>query len=129
MPPKAFLRLVFEPDDRAATPAAPLGGSAGTLEAFHWLTAYKDAELAAAPHVRASAVRLVTPVQATLRLVCDATAAFVSVESAGVVGAFSDGAFMLLPGQTRELEFVARAPFQLDAFVGGLSVRSLRDTY
>ena len=52
-----------------------------------------------------------------------------SVESAAVIGAFSDGALMLLAEHDVEIEFVAKAPFDVAVFAAGLSVRSLRDTY
>ena len=53
-----------------------------------------------------------------------ATAAFVSAESLNVVGAFDDGAFMLLAGESRTLTLVARAPFGKGEFEVGLGARS-----
>lgn len=69
------------------------------------------------------------PLPHRLTLRSNATAAFVSVESAAVVGGFSDGAMMMLPMTEREITFVAIEPFDLATFMGGLTVRTLRDTY
>jgi len=53
----------------------------------------------------------------------------VAVESFGVVGAFSDGAFMMLPNRAVKIDFEAKAPFDVEKFVDGLLVRSLSDTF
>ena len=62
-----------------------------------------------------------------------AAAAFVLLESHRVAGAFSDGAFAMLPGVDVALTFTARRALSAaewrGAFVDGLRVRSLRDTY
>ena len=83
----------------------------------------------ASPTIDQASIKMTHPTRARLTVQSGATAAFVSVESAAVVGGFSDGAFMLLPSRAVELEFVAKERFDLKAFAAGLSVRSLRDTY
>ena len=58
-------------------------------------------------------------------------AAFAAVETS-VAGAFSDGAFTMLPATDYSLTFTARAPLtakQWADFGAGLRVRSLRETY
>ena len=70
--------------------------------------------------------------EARVVLRSDMAAAFVSVDSA-VPGAFSDGAFTMLPAVDFTLTFTARNPLTAqqwtDEFTKGLQVRSLRDTY
>ena len=64
-----------------------------------------------------------------MTLKSNATAAFVTVDSSAVAGAFDDGAFLLLAGEHRTLNFIAKQPFETAPFRAGLRVRSLRDTY
>ena len=99
--------------------------SAGLLQFF------KEAQLPLA----AVTVVQVTPsssTEARVVLRSDKAAAFVSVDSA-VPGAFSDGAFTMLPAVDFPLTFTARNPLTAqqwtDEFAKGLQVRSLRDTY
>ena len=61
-------------------------------------------------------------------MAADATAAFVTIESLAVVGAFSGGAFTLLAGGAATVTFRAREHFSVDALRRGLRVRSLADT-
>ena len=114
----AILRLSF----------TPTGDAAETSTAFHWLTPPKDALLPTAS-VNVTAVTALSPTRARVSVSTNATAAFVTVESNAAVGAMSDGAFMLLAGMSRTLEFTARKPLDVDAFRRGLVVRSLRETY
>jgi hypothetical protein len=93
-----------------------------------WLTPFKSARMTRAqPAIVSLAQTSLT--RAVLRILSNATAALVAVESDAVVGAFSDGAFTLLAGEVRELTFEARAPFALEQMRQGLSVRSVWDTY
>jgi len=117
----AFVRLMFEPE---------INSPVKRLEAFHWLTVLKDAALPlVAVHV--VAVTIDSAEHATVQLHSIATAAFVSLESHHVAGAFSDGAFTLLAGVTRKIDFTARHADekQWATFESGLRIRSLRDTY
>ena len=70
---------------------------------------------------------------ARVRVRSDRTAAFVALDSPEVVGAFSDGGFLLRAGEERALAFEARHEFAagVDGFelLPGLRARSLRDTY
>ena len=61
-------------------------------------------------------------------MAADATAAFVTLESLAVVGAFSGGAFTLLAGGAATVTFRAREHFSVDVLRRGLRVRSLADT-
>ena len=70
-----------------------------------------------------------SPTSANVTLRANATAAFVSVESWSVVGAFSDGAFNMLPARDVTVRFVAKEAFESGSFTKGLKARSLRDTY
>ena len=70
-----------------------------------------------------------SPTTANVTLRANASAAFVSVESWSVVGAFSDGAFNMLPRRDATVSFVAKEAFESSSFAKGLKVRSLRDTY
>jgi len=122
--PEVFLRISL----------VPIGGvkaelDSRGLESFHWLTQYKDALLPASPSIAISYVRMTSSTSATLTLESNSTAAFVAVESFGVVGAFSDGAFMMLPNRAVKIDFEAKAPFDVEKFVDGLLVRSLSDTF
>jgi len=122
-PTTAFLRLVF----RSNVSSAPIQG-----EACHWLTPMKEAILPPAVPV-VVATTILDAGRAQVRLRSDRTAAFVSVASLNISGAFSDGAFLLLAGAEKNLTFVARTPLadhaSWDGFRAGLRVRSLRDTY
>ena len=103
-----------------------------TASAEHWLSQMKDAALPKAIvsvlGVTKTAVRT-----AQVRVKSDQTAAFVTLESPEIVGAFSDGGFLLLAGVERTLDFEARSDFAtgIDGFelLPGLRARSLRDTY
>ena len=119
LPPSAvFARLTF-------VPAEP---EAEAVEAFHWLAPFKEVELPAA-QPRILHVAQVSPTAAAISLASNATAAFVTVECATVIGAFSDAAFLLLAGDApTTVTFEAQAPFALDAFAAALRVRSLSDT-
>ena len=122
----AYVRLAFS---YVTTTATTGGGALEAVEGFHWLAPFKETQLPpAAPAI--VTVKQTAPDTAALTLRSAATAAFVSVESAAVVGAFSDGAFPLIAGRDTAITFKARhGAFKLDAFQKGLSVRSLRDTY
>jgi beta-mannosidase len=122
----AFVRLSFEPNDASAAPGAV--PSTGRVFVDVWLTPFKSARMTRAqPAIVSLAQTSLT--RAVLRILSNATAALVAVESDAVVGAFSDGAFTLLAGEVRELTFEARAPFALEQMRQGLSVRSVWDTY
>ena len=83
---------------------------------------------AAAANLRITRVEQTAPDSATVAVAADATAAFVTLESLAVVGAFSGGAFTLLAGGTATVTFRAREHFSVDALRRGLRVRSLADT-
>ena len=122
-PTSAFLRLVFHSNSSSGPIEA---------EACHWLTPMKGAVLPPAePTVVGTTI--LDAGRAQVRLRSDHTAAFVSVTSLNISGAFSDGAFLLLAGAEKNLTFVARSPLAdhaaWDGFHAGLRVRSLRDTY
>ena len=126
----AFVRLSFEPNDASATPGAVPSTGRAFVSAFVdvWLSPFKSARMTRAqPAIVSLAQTSLT--RAVLRILSNATAALVAVESDAVVGAFSDGAFTLLAGEVRELTFEARAPFALEQMRQGLSVRSVWDTY
>lgn len=96
-----------------------------------WLSRFKDAELPISS-IRVSQISRLDDwgtTRARIMLTANATAAFVSVLSTAVCGAFDDGGFILMGGTHRSLEFVAKEPFQMDAFKRGLRIRSLRDSY
>ena len=102
----------------------------GGVEAFHWLAPMKDALLPRAS-VRVVGTAVLAADTASVTLRADRTAAFVSLSSLHVAGAFGDGVFPLLAGEERNVSFTARTP-PADAwasFRGGLRVRSLRDSY
>ena len=107
-----------------------LGGLVASTE--HWLTPPKDAAL---PRATVSIVGVERTGARTARVTLrsDRTAAFVTLESPSVVGAFSDGGFLLRAGEERTLEFEARTDFAVGVegfeMLPGLRVRSLRDTY
>ena len=107
-----------------------VGGSETLLaSADHWLVQWKEAVLPRAD-VKIVSVRKTSDRGAIITIGSNRSAAFVSVECASVVGAFSDAGFALLAGETRELRFLAKGGhFELDEFVSGLRARSLRDTY
>ena len=100
--------------------------------AHHWLTPFKDAELVP-PQLRVLATTPTSATTARVTLRTEAAAAFVVLDSRNVPGAFSDGAFVMLPGVDASLSFTARHPLSAQQwageFVDGLRVRSLRDTY
>eukprot|EP00727_Mastigamoeba_balamuthi_P002336 m51a1_g121 putative beta-mannosidase isoform 1 (1148) ;mRNA; r:403952-409163 len=57
----------------------------------------------------------------------DVPAAFVYLQT-GVVGRFADNGFILLPGQSKIVEFRSKAPFNYHTFTSTLTFRSLVDT-
>ena len=100
------------------------------MTGHHWLSQFKDAVLPP-PAIAVSKVTPASDTTATVLLRSQHAAAFVAVETS-VAGAFSDGAFTMLPATDYPLTFTARAPLtakQWAAFGAGLRVRSLRDTY
>ena len=112
-----------------AAAAAAAAAAAPPLESFFWLAPMKQTRLPpAAPRV--ARVNVTAADRATVVLESERTAAFVSVASLGVAGAFDDGAFALLAGDTRTLDFTARVAgtAQWAGFEAGLRVRSLVDT-
>ena len=117
----SVVRLTFAPDGDGAAPP---------VVAFHFLTPFKYAKLpsAAAANLRITKVEQTAPDSATVAVAADATAAFVTLESLAVVGAFSGGAFTLLAGGAATVTFRAREHFSVDALRRGLRVRSLADT-
>ena len=120
-----FLRLSFMPSASAASEPA-----AEAVTGYHWLSQFKDAELLP-PAIAVSKVAQTSDTTATVVLRSQHAAAFVAVES-GVAGAFSDGAFTMLPATDYPLTFTARTALtakQWAAFGASLRVRSLRDTY
>lgn len=130
--PSAFLRLTLDyslgVDGAERRAAAPRGAPPARAVSYMWLSAPKEAGLPpAAPAV--SSVAQLADDRARVTLTSSSTAAFVSLESSTLAGAFSDGAFMLLAGQSAEVDFVGRAPFAAAALRASLRVRSLRDTY
>ena len=118
-PSEAFVRLELQ----------AAGDETLLASADHWLVQWKEAVLPRAA-VRIVSVKKTSDRGALITVGSNRSAAFVSVECASVVGAFSDAGFALLAGETRDLSFLARgAHFELGAFVSGLRARSLRDTY
>jgi len=114
-----YVRLRFDPEE--AHVEAPDDG-------FAWLAPFTFAVLPRA-HIRVLQVVRLTASRARVVITSNATAAFVSIDSEAVPGAFNDGAFLLTRGSNRSLEFIAQEPFELTTFEKGLRVRSLRDTY
>ena len=114
-----YVRLSFSP---TAT-----GDAAST--AFHWPVPFKQVDL---PMARPRVVHAeqMSPTTASIRVATNLTAAFVTLECAAVIGAFSDAGFLLSAGAAPStVVFTAQQPFELDRFVAALRVRSLRDTY
>ena len=118
-----------------AAPAASAGAATASppLTTYAWLSLPKDAKLVGGAGgdegVHVTDVRVSAGGEgATVRVEATVTAAYVVLESMAVVGAFDDGAFVLLAGETRDLTFTARGPFDLGAFKAGLRVRSLCGT-
>jgi hypothetical protein len=70
---------------------------------------------------------------AKVTVTADRAAVFVLLETSHthphLSGKFSENAFALLPGETKEVIFSARMPFELDDLRGAIQARSLRDTY
>ena len=123
-----FLRLSLWPAGLASASASVVASTEPLSVAYHWLAAFAQVELPRAqPHV--VAIEQAAPTRASVWIASNQTAAFVSLESSFVDGAFSDGAFTLLPGQTVQLDFLAQQPFDLAELRRGLLVRSLSDTY
>ena len=112
---EAFVRLTFD------------GGASGASVAFHWLAPFKDVALPPAKLEVVTATQTAAD-RALITLRSESTAAFATVESDGVVGAFSDGAFTLLAGRNASVEFTGRTPFALPDLLRGLRLRSLADT-
>ena len=108
------------------------GNGTGPIEAFHFWTPMKYATLPKASVVVLS-VDVPPPsaggLNASVRLRAERTAAFVSLTSLHVAGAFSDGAFMMLAGSEKTITFTAQKQGSWDDFGAGLRVRSLCDTF
>ena len=117
----SFVRLSFTATD----PAGPRS------EGDVWLAPMKEAALPKAkPGVVHTAV--LGEHEASVVLRSAVTAAFVSVTSLNVPGAFSDGAFTMLAGVEYNLTFTSRAPLaeaEWEPFGEGLRVHTLTDTY
>jgi len=64
-----------------------------------------------------------------IRLVSDAPAFHVALETGDIQGELSDNDFTLLPGTARSVEFRPHVAVTLEKFRRSLSVRHLRDTY
>ena len=71
------------------------------------------------------------PREANLTVLANATALYVSLESAAVIGRFAPNAMLVLPGESGQVHFLARHDddFDVEAFAKGVRARSLRDTY
>jgi hypothetical protein len=65
----------------------------------------------------------------TIRLATDAPAFFVWADLPGIRGTFSDNSITLLPGEPRNIVFVAKDKTDIRAVKKALRVTHLRDTY
>lgn len=101
------------------------------VDGFVWLSSFANAEL---PDAKLRIVSVLRPegwplYRARVVISSNTTAAFVSLDSQDILGAFDDGAFLLAGGTSRVLDFISASSFDLLAFQRGLRVYSLRDTY
>ena len=83
----------------------------------------------ALPRVRLAASVRADGDRCLVRLVSDAPAFYVALESGEIRGEFSDNCFTLLPGTAREIEFRPAVPVAAAELERSLRVRHLRETY
>jgi beta-mannosidase len=107
---------------------ALVDGVPKSLSAQAFLTPLKDANLPIASLQVGSPTKLGAK-RASVTVTTNATAVYVALESATVIGRFVPNAFMLFPGDQVLVDFVAREAFDIDRWHAGLKIRSLRDTY
>lgn len=122
-PKSMFLRMVLKEE-----------GVPEDVESFHFFTPLGSATLPDTT-VRIEVVERVPGSDASAAVTVRApmTAVYVLLETtaaSGLVGKFSENAFVLMPGHPKRVVFTARRPIpSLEALRRGLQVRSLRDTY
>ncbi|KAJ8612525.1 hypothetical protein CTAYLR_003735 [Chrysophaeum taylorii] len=103
-------------------------------DAFVFFTQLKDASLVPSPDLAISVAEIVEGKRATIVCRSDAVIAYLTLDLPGVVGFFSDNAFVLLPSRPRTLTFTAKTllPFnstdQLRAAIQFRSLNHLRPT-
>jgi beta-mannosidase len=74
-------------------------------------------------------VKKVSDIIANVTVQSPAVSPFVYLQSAAVVGKFTDNGFLLRPNISKVICFTGRKPFDMKTFIDGLTVRSLADTY
>lgn len=105
-----------------------VGGVPKSLSAQAFLTPLKAANLPIASLQIGSPTKVATK-RASVTVTSNATAVYVALESAAVVGRFVPNAFLIFPGDQVLVDFEAREAFDIDRWHAGLKIRSLRDTY